>query len=458
MTESELAKLSYPDAPNIITGEIPGPMARKALDDSFQYECLARGAGRFPVVFDDGLGATVKDPDGNLFIDITAGVAVNAVGRRHPRVVAAIEAQLHKLMHAIDITNTRRIQLAKKVSAIMPEGLRNNSVSYFTQGGSGALETAIKFIRRITGRTQIMAFHGAYHGVWSGCGSLTTGDQYRKGYGPFMPGVIHVPYAYCYRCCFNMTYPECDLQCAKYVDYVLNTPYTAADDVGALIVEPQQGEGGYIVPPPGYMEALKSACDKHGALFLADEVQAGTGRTGTMWSIEHSRVVPDMLTWGKGMGGDMPMAGLTMRADLAEKIADSSQPNTFAGNAVSAVACMANIDILTENNSEMIDRVAEVGEETKATLMAEASKIAYIGDIRGRGLMIGIELVRDKASKAPLEPDAVGQVVMGMLNKGVIMVPCGRFGSVLRFMPPLTITRDYIDRATDVLLAVLRTI
>jgi 4-aminobutyrate aminotransferase len=455
ISENELAKLSYPNAPKMVTDKVPGPKTQKLLEDSAEYESMARGAGRFPCVYDQGMGSTVKDPDGNLFIDITAGVAVNSVGRRHPRVVKAIEEQLTKLMHATDMTNTRRIQLAAKVSGIMPEGLRGDCVSYFTQGGSGALETAIKFARRITGKTQFVAFHGAYHGVWCGSGSLTTGAQYRQGYGPSIPGVIHVPYAYCYRCCFNMEYPSCDLQCAKYVDYVLNTPYTAADDVALLVVEPQQGEGGYVPPPPGYLEILKEACDKHGALFLADEVQAGTGRTGKMWSIEHSSVVPDMLTWGKGMGGDMPMAGLTLRKNLADKIADGSQPNTFAGNAVSAVACMTNIDILTENESELIQRTAQVGEEIKDRLRQGAAETRIIGDVRGRGFMIGIELVKDKETREPLDPDTVGKVVFGLLNRGIIMVPCGRYGNVLRFMPPLTITREHCEKATEILLEVV---
>ncbi len=455
ISEQDLAKLSYPEAPKMVTDRVPGPKTQKLLEDSSQYESMARGAGSFPCVYDEGLGSTVKDPDGNLFLDITAGVAVNCVGRRHPRVIEAIEAQLGKLMHAVDMTNTRRIELAAKVSGIMPAGLRGDCVSYFTQGGSGALETAIKFARRITARSKIVAFHGAYHGVWCGSGSLTTGEQYRLGYGPSLPGVIHVPYAYCYRCCFNMEYPGCDLQCAKYVDYVLNTPYTAADDVAALIVEPQQGEGGYVHPPAGYLEILKEACDKHGALFLADEVQAGTGRTGKMWSIEHSSVKPDMLTWGKGMGGDMPMAGLTLRKDLAHKIVEGSQPNTFAGNAVAAVASMTNIDILTENDSDLIKRAALVGEEIKAGLGEAAKETRIIGDVRGRGFMIGIELVKDKETREPLDGDTMGEVIFGLLNRGIIMVPCGRYGNVLRFMPPLTITRAYCEKATDILLDVI---
>ena len=196
------------------------------------------------------------------------------------------------------------------------------------------METAIKFARAYTGRSQIVAFHGAYHGVWMGTAALTTSYNYRHGWGPMMPGVIHLPYAYCYRCPFGMEYPACDVQCGKYVDQVLNGPYTGADDVAAVIIEAQQGEGGYVPPPPEFLEAIKAACEKNGCLYIADEVQAGAGRTGKMWAVQHSSVVPDMLTWGKGMGGDMPMAGVTYRADMEEALREGSQPSTFAGNAM----------------------------------------------------------------------------------------------------------------------------
>ncbi|MDZ7759245.1 MAG: aminotransferase class III-fold pyridoxal phosphate-dependent enzyme [Desulfovermiculus sp.] len=228
---------------------------------------------------------------------------------------------------AVIISNDRRTELARKVAQVMPGKLKDNVVTYFAQSGSGAVETAIKFVRKITGRSQIAAFHGAYHGVWCGSNSLTTGDQYRKGYGPFMSGVVHLPYPYCYRCCFGLTYPSCELQCAKYVDYVLNTPYTGADDVRAVIIEAQQGEGGYVPPPPGALE----------------------------------------------------MCG-------------------------------------------------------------------------GRGLMIGIEMVEDKETREPLNGDVMGRIIMGMLNRGMLMVPCGRFGNVFRFMPPLVLTREHAAKAVDILI------
>ncbi|MCJ7687194.1 MAG: aspartate aminotransferase family protein [Desulfobacteraceae bacterium] len=457
ISEQALAKLSYPEAPRMVTDKVPGPKAQKLLEDVIQVESMARGGGRFPLVFDEGMGSTVKDPDGNIYIDISAGVAVNSVGRRHPRVVEAMQKQLGKLMHASDISNTNRTLLAKKISQVMPEGLRGNCATYFTQSGSGAVETAIKFVRKITGRTQIVAFHGAYHGVWCGSNSLTTGDQYRRGYGPFIPGVIHVPYPYSYRCPFNSRDQEtCEELCANYIDYLLNTPYTAADEVGAVIVEPLQGEGGYISPSGNFFVRLKEACEKHGALFIADEIQAGAGRTGKMWSIEHSGVQPDMVTWGKGMGGDLPMGGLSLRKDLAENIEDGSQPNTFAGNALSAAVCMTNIDILTENDMALVLRTAEVGEETLKEIQKGAQSTRLIGDVRGRGLMIGIELVKDKETREPVDGDIMRAIIMGMLKRGIVMVPCGRNGNVLRFMPSLTITREYLNKATGILLETIR--
>jgi len=451
INENDLAQLSYDEAPVIKTA-VPGPEAQKFLDDSYAFESMARGGGGYPMVFAEGKGSTVKDPDGNVFIDVTAGVAVNSVGRCHPRVIEAMEGQMHKLMHASDVSNVRRTELAKKISEIAPPGLRDNCITYFTQSGSAAVETAIKFVRKITGRSQIVAFHGAYHGVWMGANSLTTGEQYRKDYGPFMPGVVHLPYPYCYRCPFGKEHPSCDLQCAKYADYVLNSPYTGADDVGAVFIEAQQGESGYVPAPPGYLEAIKKACEKHGALYISDEVQAGAGRTGKMWCVEHSDVEPDMITFGKGMGGDVPLAGLVMRKDLAEQVTNHSQPNTWAGNAMLCAASLTNIEILTENDRALIKRCAELGEKISLRLRDAAKDIEVIGDVRGHGLMIGIEMVEDKESRTPLSGDKVGAICADMLQRGVIMVPCGRYGCVFRFMPSLIITEEHAMKATEIFL------
>lgn len=453
ISEQELEALSFPGAPKIST-PIPGPTTTALLEEAGNFESMTRGGGRFPFVFAKGKGVTVLDPEGNLYIDMTAGVAVNSVGRVHPEVVAAIDRQSKVLMHGSDISNTKRGELAKKLASVAPPGLRDNCITYFTQSGSGAVESAVKFAKRITGKHQIVAFHGAYHGTWHAANSLTTGDQYRRGYGPFMAGVIHLPYQYCYRCPFGLERSSCGMACAGYVEHVLNTPYTAADNVAAVIIEPLQGEGGYVPPDPEFLQAVRAACDRHGALLIADEVQAGAGRTGKMWAIEHAGVEPDMMTFGKGMGGDVPMAGLIMRRDLALQLDDHSQPQTFAGNAVSAEVCMTNINIIERDG--LVQRAAEVGEEVMQRLKAAAQDLEIIGDVRGRGLMIGVELVANRETREPLHPDRTKDIVFAMLQRGVVMVPCGRYGSVLRLMPSLTIPRSYLNASIDIMLDVLR--
>ncbi|MBS0420195.1 MAG: aspartate aminotransferase family protein [Proteobacteria bacterium] len=456
MSEAELEALSYPGAPRMVTTSVPGPRSQESLRRSLDVESMARGGGDFPLVFDQGFGVTVKDPDGNLYIDISAGVGVNSVGRCHPRVVEAIQAQSQRLMHASDISNSKRVELAATLAEVMPEGLRGNCISYFTQSGSDALEAAIKFAKRVTGRQQILAFHGAYHGVWNASNALTTGNQYRSGYGPFMPGVIHAPYPYAYRFPFDTTTKSAERIAGEYVNYLLNTRYTGADDVAAVIVEPVQGEGGYVAPAPEFLQLLRKACDESGALLVVDEVQAGAGRTGKMWAVEHSGVRPDMLTFGKGMGGDLPMAGVALRTDLARQIPPGSQPGTFAANALSAAVCLTNIALLRDPKLELLDRARQLGEETLERVRARNHP--RIGEVRGRGLMIGIELVEDRDSRTPLAAEKIGRIVVESLRRGVIMVPCGRNGNVLRLMPSLTIPRAYLFSALEILLSVLDTV
>jgi len=455
ISETELLELSFPDAPKMLTS-VPGPNVAALMEESARYEAYTRGGGGFPVILSEGKGATAKDADGNLYIDMAAGVAVNAVGRGHPKVLEAITRQCGQIMHTTDITNPKRIALAKRVSEIMPEGLRGDCHTSFFQAGSDAVETAIKFSRRVTGRTQIIAFQGAYHGVWCGTTALTTGYIYRHGWGPLIAGVQHLPYAYCYRCPFNMTYPNCDVQCGKYVDYVLNTPYTAADDVAAVIIESQQGEGGYVAPPPEFFQLIKAACEKYGCLYVADEVQSGAGRTGKMWCIEHAGVKPDMLTWGKGMGGDVPMAGITYRAEFEAKLPEGSQPSTFAGNAMAAEVCMTNIDLITDPEMDLLGRATQLGQEVKDKFIDAMSTVKCIGDVRGRGLMVGVEVVADRQTKEPLAPAKCGEVAFKLLQKGVLMTPCGRYGNVFRFMPPLTVPREYAFKAIDITLDILK--
>ncbi|BFO55027.1 MULTISPECIES: aspartate aminotransferase family protein [Comamonadaceae] len=448
MTEAELEALNFADAPKMVSTAFPGPKAAEALALSARTESMARGGGRMPMVMDRAFGVTFKDPDGNVFVDLSAGVGVSSVGRCHPEVVKTMQRQAGDLMHAMEVNNTRRTELAAKISEIAPEGLRGDCITFFTQSGSDALEAAVKFARRVTGRHQIIAFHGGYHGIWQASNALTTGTAYRKGYGPFMGGVIHAPYPYAYRFPFDTTHKSAEQIAGEYIDYLLNTPYTAADDVAAVIVEPVQGEGGYVPPAPEFLQLLRKACDRSGALLIVDEVQCGAGRTGKMWAVEHSGVKPDMLTFGKGMGGDVPMAGLVMRSDLAAKIPDGSAPNTFAANALSAAVALTNIRLLQDPELNLIQRAHDVGLEAQEYIRGFNSP--YVGEVRGRGLMIGIELVEDQATRTPLTGEKLGRLMGYVLSHGVLMVPCGRYTNVMRVMPSLTVPRSLLFKALDV--------
>lgn len=455
ISESELQALSFPGAPHMVT-EVPGPKVSALMAESAQYESFTRGGGGFPVVLEQGKGVTVKDPDGNLYIDMAAGVAVNAVGRGHPKVLKAIRRQCDVIMHTTDITNPKRLELAKKVSEVMPAGLAGHCHTAVYQAGSDATETAIKFARAYTGRSQVIAFHGAYHGVWCGTAALTTSYNYRHGWGPLIAGVQHLPYAYCYRCAFGLSYPDCEIQCGKFVDDVVNGPYTGADDVACVFIESQQGEGGYVAPPPEFLKMVKAACEKNGCLYVADEVQSGAGRTGKMWAIQHSRVVPDMLTWGKGMGGDAPMAGVTYRSEMEAALREGSQPSTFAGNAMACEVSLTDIGLITDPKLGLLERTATLGAEIKGMLIDAMPNVPCMGEVRGNGLMIGVEVVEDRKTKEPMTPDHVGEVAMKLLNRGILMTPCGRYGNVFRFMPPLTVPRDYAVKATDIMIDILK--
>lgn len=457
ISEQELAKLSYPEAPKILTEKIPGPKGHKIIDASMKYQTPTRVGGMvLPYVWDEARGATVKDPDGNIVINMTGGVAVNIVGQCHPKVVEAVREQATKIMHTVDMVSTRNEELAEKLSDLMPQGLRGNCFTAYATSGSGATETAIKFSRYMTGKSQIVAFQGAYHGCWYGSMALTCGEHYRLGFGPKMPDVVHVPYAYCYRCPFRSKYPECGLLCADYVDYVLNTPYTGVDDVAAVIVEPLQGEGGYVPPPPGWLKKIEEVCRKNGCLFIVDEVQCGVGRTGKLWDCEYEDVKPDMLVWAKGVGGDMPLGGVTMRSDFRDKLGVAIQPVTFTANAVICAVALTNLEIITDARDDLMGRAVQVGEEIKRRINDAAKDSKVIGDVRGRGFMIAIELVKDKATKEPVASDVLPGIMMKMRDRGFLTVLCGRYGNAMRFMPALVITREYFNKAVDAFLDIVK--
>ena len=392
ISETELAKLSYPEMPKIVSNELPGPRARRVMEEAMSLQAPTRPSVRGTLVIEEGYGAGIKDPDGNVYIDMSAGVAVSSVGRNHPRVVDAVERQSKRLMHSAGLVSETTVALARKLSEVMPEGLRGECFTWFGMSGSAAVETAIKFAKAITGRSQIVAFEGAYHGVFHGALALTTRESFRTPFGPLMPGALHLPYAYCYRCFVDLKYPSCGVACAKYADYKLTTPNTGAENVAAVIVESMQADGGYIVPPVEFMQALREICTKKGILFIVDEVQAGAGRTGRLWGIEHYGVAPDILIWAKAVGGDMPLSGVTLHNRYYKMLPPASQVITSAENALANVVGLTNLEILTDPKTDLLGRNAQLGDELKAYLVEAARNSSIIDEVRGSGFFIGIEL------------------------------------------------------------------
>lgn len=456
ISEQELAALSYSEMPKIVTNDLPGPNSRRILKEAMELQTPTRPSVRGTLVIQEGMGAGIKDADGNIYIDMSAGVAVSSVGRNHPRVVEVVKQQAGRLMHSAGLVSETTVALASKLSSLMPEGLRGECFTWFGMSGSAAIETAIKYAKAITKRSQIVAFEGGYHGVFHGSLALTTRESFRTPFGPLMPGALHLPYGYCYRCFADLKYPTCGIACGKYADYKLNTPNTGADDVAAVIVESMQADGGYIDPPIEFIRALREACTKKGILFIVDEVQAGAGRTGRMWGIEHYGVVPDMLVWAKAVGGDMPLSGLTIHNRYYDKLPQGSQVITSAENALANVVGLANLEIISDPKTELMKRCELVGAEIKQHFLSASTKSPIIDEVRGRGLFIGIELVSDKKTRKPLNVQLVGQILKRCEQQGVRVMSCGRYGSTIRLMPPLVITREHLRKASDILIESIR--
>lgn len=444
ISEERLAALSYPSMPKIVSNSLPGPATQAMIDRALKAQAPTRPSVRGRLVIDSAMGAGFQDPDGNIFLDMSAGVAVSSVGRNHPKVVAAIRQQSEKLMHSAGLVSETTILLAEKLNATMPAGLKDECFTWFGMSGSGAIETAVKFAKAITGRSQIVAFEGAYHGVFHGSLALTTRENFRARFGPLMPGAMHLPYPYCYRCFADLKHPECGMLCAKYLKHKLTTPNTGADDVAAVIVESMQADGGYIDPPAEFLQMIREVCTAKGIIMIIDEVQAGGGRTGKMWAHEHFGVVPDMMTWAKAIGGDLPLSGVTIHERYRDKLPQASQVITGAENALANMVAIANLEILTDTEDDLIGRAALVGEELKAELRDMATKSRFMDDVRGRGLFIGVELVSDKETRTPLDLKRVGAILQRCESQGVRIMSCGRYGSTIRLMPPLTTTRAHL--------------
>ncbi len=423
---------------------LPGPKAAEwiASDKKVVSPSYTRA---YPLVAARGEGVWVEDPDGNLFLDFTSGIAVCATGHCHPEVVAAIRDQAGKLMHmsGTDFYYTPQVRLAQQLARFAPGG--DDWKVFFANSGAEAVEAAFKLARWRTQRELNIAFFGAFHGRTMGALSLTASKSIqKKHYHPFVPGITHVPYAYCYRCPYNLTYPECDLECVSWIEDSLFKTTMPPEEVAALFVEPIQGEGGYVVPPPEYHARLKEVAERYGILFVADEVQSGMGRTGRMFAVEHFAVRPDIIALAKGIASGMPLGAMVAQADLMTWEA-GSHASTFGGNPVCCAAALATLDLLERG---LMDNARQRGAQLMAGLEGLQQEFECLGDVRGLGLMVGAELVEDRETKERASR-LLTQVIERAFKKGLLLLGCGQ--NTIRFCPPLVISAEEIDVCLDIL-------
>jgi 4-aminobutyrate aminotransferase len=427
------------DAPNLKTA-LPGPKA-KALIERDGKVVSPSYTRDYPFVIARGEGATVEDVDGNVFLDCAAGIAVNSTGHAHPKVVAAIVDQAHKFLHmsGTDFYYEPQVKLGEDLAATAP--FPGPVRTFYANSGTEANEAAIKLARYHTKRFGILGFLGSFHGRTLGSLSLTSSRAIqRRGFGPMPAGTFHAPYATCYRCPVGLTPDRCGAECLDFLEEQVLVHLISPDDVAAVLVEPIQGEGGYVVPAKAFHERLRALTTKHGMLLMVDEVQSGMGRTGKMWAIEHFGVQPDVVTAAKGIASGLPLGVTVARADLMDW-PPGAHASTFGGNPVSCAAAIATIDLLRES---LVKNAAEVGDHLQQGLKALMDKHPLIGDVRGKGLMVGVELVRDRQTKERAT-DERNAVVNEAFKRGMLILGAGR--NAVRFSPPLVLSKAQADTA-----------
>ena len=435
--------------PSIKT-ELPGPVARRILerDRTFVSQSYTRV---YPLVVKKATGAWVEDVDANRFLDFTSGIAVCNTGHCHPRVVEAIRRQAKKLIHmsGSDFYYDAQSTLAGKLAEITP-GPKEKRV-FFGNSGAEAIEAALKLSRYHTRRPFVLAFLGAFHGRTMGALSLTASKAiFEKGFSPLVPGVTHVPYPYCYRCPFHYRgCHECSVACVDWIREDLFKRSVPPEEVAAVFVEPIQGEGGYVVPPPEFHQKLYGLAKEFGILFVADEVQSGMGRTGKMMAIEHWGVVPDIIALAKGIASGMPLGAMVSQTKVMDWVR-GSHASTFGGNPISCEAALVTIELLQNG---LIKNAEQVGSYLLGCLRDLQKQYPLIGDVRGRGLMIGIEMVKDPVTKEKAVEER-NQIIQACFEKGLLVLGCGE--NSIRLSPPLIITKKEADTALTILEEVLR--
>ena len=427
-----------------LTTPLPGPAAKKALELDAQYISPSYTRS-YPLVAKRGRGAMVEDVDGNVFLDFAAGIAVVSTGHCHPQVVAAIQKQAAELIHmsGTDFYYPSMVELAQRLAAVMP-GKEPKRV-YFGNSGTEAMEAAIKLARYHTRREKMIAFYGGFHGRTMGSLSLTASKAVqRKGFGTLLAGVFHIPYPYTYRCPYGLKPESCCTECAAVLERELFKKIVDPEEVAAIVVEPIQGEGGYVPAPPEFLQDLQRLCRKYGILLISDEVQCGMGRTGKWWAGDHAGLEPDILCVAKGVASGMPLGVTLARASLMDWT-PGAHASTFGGNQVCIAAALATMDLLER---EYIENARRMGEFLLGRLAGWRERHKIVGDVRGKGLMIGVEIVRDQKTKEKAH-DLRDRIVKLAFAKGLLVLGAGE--NTVRLSPPLVIDEEQADFAVRTL-------
>ena len=430
-----------------IKTDLPGPNAKRILAGDQKYVSPSYTRS-YPMVAQSGRGVVVTDVDGNEFLDFSAGIAVTSTGHCHPEVVAAIRKQAGELIHmsGTDFYYEHMVELAERLSKIAP--MAGPHKIYYGNSGAEAVEAALKLARYHTRRQNVIAFFGAFHGRTMGALSLTASKpQQKRRFAPLVPGVTHVRYPDVYRGCSGSQQDSeaFALGCARYIEEKLFKTILPPEEVAAIFIEPIQGEGGYVVAPKVFMQELRRICDKHGILLVMDEVQSGVGRTGKWWAVEHTGVQPDIVCMAKGIGSGMPL-GITMsKAEIMDWV-PGSHASTFGGNPVCIAAALATLDVIEKEG--LLKNSEEVGNYMLKRMADWPAKHNIVGDVRGRGLMIGVEIIKDKETKEYGNEER-DRIVELAFERGILFLGCGP--STVRIAPPLVVTKDEADAAMDAL-------
>ena len=425
---------------------LPGPKAEAMLkrDALVTTPSYPRD---YPFVMSHGKGAEVWDVDGNRFLDFAAGIAVCSTGHSHSQVTGAIKQAADEFIHiSSDYWHERQTALAEKLAQLAPMG--EPVMSFFCQSGTESVEAAIKLARYVTGRTRYIGFLGGFHGRTMGSLAFTSSKYtQQKGFYPTMPGVTHVPYPNTYRPLFAGD--DQGAAVLNYIEKVLFVSNVPPSEVAAILVEPIQGEGGYLVPPDGFLQGLRDLCDRHGILLIFDEVQSGVGRTGKMFAAQHFGVAPDIMTLAKGVGSGMPIGVMVAKRKLMEQWKRGAHGNTYGGNPLCCAAALATLDLVER---EYAANAARVGDYFFKRLQELQRTFDCIGHVRGKGLMLGMELVESRTTKAPAR-ELVDRLITRAFHNGLLLLSCGQ--STVRFMPPLMINTDHVDEAITIVSASL---